>query len=314
MVGCSMNVNEPNENERDSGSQVARPNHPQELPVESAQVAPSAWRHVARAALAAEPVKPQEPAAAVRPLLALLARWLSFHTESAGLSLETVEDTELLSAFFKAIEAKRDALAAETYAALAVKPQEPAPMSFTQHQQAWRDEVRQWLSTSKVQIRYELGDRFWHDNCAAASGPGRSMMKPERHGETHSLIRCLSCGVAGWYPVGRVGDVECDPEAVKPQEKQGEPTEDRFCDANCTWLDHHPQCVRAESAATQADPVPGMVLTEQQILDAATEAGLWPNTVQSWIPAFHRYHAALNRMLSAAPKAVKPSPAQGEPL
>jgi hypothetical protein len=38
---------------------------------------------------------------------------------------------------------------------------------------------------------------------------------------------------------------------VDPEPAEGEPPEDRFCDANCTWLDHHPQCVRAESAATQ---------------------------------------------------------------
>ena len=33
--------------------------------------------------------------------------------------------------------------------------------------------------------------------------------------------------------------------------------------------------------------------TEQQILEAAEKAGLWPNTVHSWIPAFHRYHKEL---------------------
>lgn len=42
-----------------------------------------------------------------------------------------------------------------------------------------------------------------------------------------------------------------------------------------------------QAAATQAVP------TEQQILDAAEKAGLWPNTVHTWIPAFKRYHAAL---------------------
>ena len=46
--------------------------------------------------------------------------------------------------------------------------------------------------------------------------------------------------------------------------------------------------------SAQAAPVP----TEQQILDAAEKAGLWPNTVHTWISAFKRYHAAL----SAAPQ------------
>jgi hypothetical protein len=43
MVGCSMNVNEPNEAERDSGQAKARPNeNHSQGPVESAQVAPAA--------------------------------------------------------------------------------------------------------------------------------------------------------------------------------------------------------------------------------------------------------------------------------
>lgn len=39
--------------------------------------------------------------------------------------------------------------------------------------------------------------------------------------------------------------------------------------------------------------------TESQILEAAQYAGLWPNTVSRWIPAFHRYHEALNSMMAA---------------
>ena len=53
--------------------------------------------------------------------------------------------------------------------------------------------------------------------------------------------------------------------------------------------------LRALLAGVSAPAAP----TEQQILDAAEKAGLWPNTVQSWIPAFKRYHAAL----AAAPQA-----------
>lgn len=45
--------------------------------------------------------------------------------------------------------------------------------------------------------------------------------------------------------------------------------------------------------------------TEQQILEAAEKAGLWPNTVHSWIPAFHRYHKELAK--------AQPAPAQAAP-
>jgi hypothetical protein len=49
--------------------------------------------------------------------------------------------------------------------------------------------------------------------------------------------------------------------------------------------------------------------TETQILTACEEAGLWPNTAASWVAngAFARYHAAINRMLAAAPAAPAPA-------
>jgi len=43
--------------------------------------------------------------------------------------------------------------------------------------------------------------------------------------------------------------------------------------------------------------------TEQQILEAAEKAGLWPNTVHSWIPAFHRYHKELAKAQPAQAQA-----------
>jgi hypothetical protein len=43
--------------------------------------------------------------------------------------------------------------------------------------------------------------------------------------------------------------------------------------------------------------------TEQQILEAAEKAGLWPNTVHSWIPAFHRYHKELAKAQPAQARA-----------
>lgn len=45
--------------------------------------------------------------------------------------------------------------------------------------------------------------------------------------------------------------------------------------------------------------------TEQQILDAAEKAGLWPNTVRSWIPAFRRYHEILAAQATAPADAPK---------
>lgn len=40
--------------------------------------------------------------------------------------------------------------------------------------------------------------------------------------------------------------------------------------------------------------------TEQQIIEAAEKAGLWPNSVYHWLPAFHRYHAELAKLQSQA--------------
>lgn len=47
------------------------------------------------------------------------------------------------------------------------------------------------------------------------------------------------------------------------------------------------------------------VPTEQQILNAAENAGLWPNTVHSWLPAFKRYHEALNSSMPDAQQGLK---------
>ena len=46
--------------------------------------------------------------------------------------------------------------------------------------------------------------------------------------------------------------------------------------------------------------------TEQQILEAAEKAGLWPNTVHSWITAFHRYHKELAKAQPAPAQAAEP--------
>lgn len=49
-------------------------------------------------------------------------------------------------------------------------------------------------------------------------------------------------------------------------------------------------------------PAPAPMPTDVQILTAAEEAGLWPNTAASWVRngAFRRYHEALNRMTASA--------------
>lgn len=44
--------------------------------------------------------------------------------------------------------------------------------------------------------------------------------------------------------------------------------------------------------------LPIVAPTEQQILEATEKAGLWPNTVRAWLPAFHRYHVELAVMLN----------------
>jgi hypothetical protein len=54
-----------------------------------------------------------------------------------------------------------------------------------------------------------------------------------------------------------------------------------------SWLGWIARASHGQAPAGATEP------TEQQILEAAEKAGLWPNTVHSWIPAFHRYHKEL---------------------
>lgn len=55
-----------------------------------------------------------------------------------------------------------------------------------------------------------------------------------------------------------------------------------------------------EQGASDAEKVDALP-TEQQILEAATAAGLWPNTIYSWLPAFHRYHKLLRAAMKDSP-------------
>ena len=67
-------------------------------------------------------------------------------------------------------------------------------------------------------------------------------------------------------------------------------------------IDAAKAAIRASAAHGQA-PAGATKPTEQQILEAAEKAGLWPNTVNSWIPAFHRYHKELAKAQSAQAQA-----------
>ena len=60
-----------------------------------------------------------------------------------------------------------------------------------------------------------------------------------------------------------------------------------YTDNEVRQLAHHWLASHGQAPAWATEP------TEQQILEAAEKAGLWPNTVHSWIPAFHRYHKEL---------------------
>lgn len=64
------------------------------------------------------------------------------------------------------------------------------------------------------------------------------------------------------------------------------------------------ECIDAALASHGQVPAGATEPTEQQILEAAEKAGLWPNTVRSWIPAFHRYHKELAK--------AQPAPAQAD--
>lgn len=63
---------------------------------------------------------------------------------------------------------------------------------------------------------------------------------------------------------------------------------------------HQPAAIDAEQAKGREAAIP----TDQQILNACEEAGLWPNTAASWVQngAFRRYHEAINRMCGIRPQ------------
>ena len=70
-----------------------------------------------------------------------------------------------------------------------------------------------------------------------------------------------------------------------------------YTDNEVRQLAHHWLATHGQAPAGATKP------TEQQILEAAEKAGLWPNTVRSWIPAFHRYHKELAKAQPAQAQA-----------
>jgi len=107
--------------------------------------------------------------------------------------------------------------------------------------------------------------------------------------------------------------------AVKPQEKQGEPESLKRALMNNEPLTIDQRSalysiVESAAAATQAEPVPGMVLVPlmpppEWFQKVVTLAGVWPNenAPDALWRAVQKYHTAMIAM-----QAVKPSPAQGE--
>lgn len=63
-----------------------------------------------------------------------------------------------------------------------------------------------------MKITYQLYGRcFWHSDCIV--GRGNGIMKPVKHEEDKTLMRCGHCGEKGYYPVGSVGEIETTEQA-----------------------------------------------------------------------------------------------------
>ena len=58
-----------------------------------------------------------------------------------------------------------------------------------------------------MKITYELyGRSFFHKDCTP--GKENGIMKPIKHEQNRSLLKCYHCGKMGYYPVGTVGEIE----------------------------------------------------------------------------------------------------------
>ena len=130
------------------------------------------------------------------------------------------------------------------------------------------EEIRTYLSTpsddaeepTKIEIEAEREDIDWQSNEGAVYLFAGWLTTRD------TIISC-----------GRTENAAPMAEAIKEYKaewperftKPAEPEADHFCDSNCTWLDHHPQCIRA-------NPVARKPLTEEEIdKEIATNDNHW---------------------------------------
>jgi len=58
-----------------------------------------------------------------------------------------------------------------------------------------------------MKISYELyGKSFFHTDCIP--GKDNGIIKPIKHEQDRSLLKCLDCKKIGYYPVGKIGEIE----------------------------------------------------------------------------------------------------------
>ena len=58
-----------------------------------------------------------------------------------------------------------------------------------------------------MKITYQLQGRcFWHSDCP--EGQNNGIMKSIKRETDQDLMECLHCGKKGYYPVGKVGEIE----------------------------------------------------------------------------------------------------------
>lgn len=67
------------------------------------------------------------------------------------------------------------------------------------------------LANDKITIRYEGAGRcFWHIACTAQRHAPPMRIGEDDAEKRRTVIRCVACNEAGYYPHGSVGDVCCE--------------------------------------------------------------------------------------------------------
>lgn len=67
------------------------------------------------------------------------------------------------------------------------------------------------LANDKITIRYERAGRcFWHIACTAQRHAPPMRIGEDDAEKRRTVIRCVACNEAGYYPHGSVGDVCCE--------------------------------------------------------------------------------------------------------